>query len=100
MPNAAFSKGQRQAKIPISVTGPFPLKIGDKKPLLYGFGSMVTLGPKVTATTPKLKTSFNFGKLSLVSARIKRPSKIGVGRPISVSNIPGPRLGKVGILGR
>ena len=100
MPNAAFTRGQRQGKIPISVTGPFPLKIGDKKPLLYGFGQMAAMSPKVTPTVPKIKSTLNFGKLSLVYSKIKGPTKIGLGRPISVSNIPGPRLGKVGILGR
>jgi len=64
MPNVTLNKGKRQGRIPINVSSPFPLKIGDKKPLLYSFGKLAVMVPKVTSTSSKISPFGNFGKLS------------------------------------
>ena len=90
---------------PLKVVKPFSMRLGpQKKGAMYGFGKLSGLVARRTSTSPGIGTVFgrvpNFGRLSSIYSKLGRPSKLGIGSPISVSSIPGPRLGKVRILSK
>jgi hypothetical protein len=92
---------QRKILSPLKVVSPFSMKLGaGKKGLIYGFGRLSSLVGKPTSTSFGIGPVFgripNFGRLGALG--LKKPPSLGVGRPISISNIPGPRLGSVGII--